>query len=253
MDRAAARKVIAAFPQARKLALANRGFLVRAVQFLAEQGIRQFLDLGTGIPTSPNVHEVARQVTPGATVVYVDNDPVVTRHSQALRATHDGVIAVEGDIRQPQAILADPAVASLIDFAQPVAVLMIAVLHFIREEDDPAAVVDAFTRRLVPGSYLALSHATSDGADPGVLSQIKDAYRDAAAPLVPRTAGEITSLFSGWELADPGRLVDVSRWHPDKRAMPTKIRILAGVGRKPGDRGEASAARTTSPLPTVSR
>jgi len=150
VDRAAARKVIAASPQARKLALANRGFLVRVVQFLAEQGIRQFLDLGTGIPTSPNVHEVARQVTPGATVVYVDNDPVVTRHSQALRATHD-------------------------------------------------------------------------------------AYRDAAAPLVPRTAGEITSLFSGWELADPGRLVDVSQWHPGKRAMPTKIHILAGVGRKPGD------------------
>ena len=235
MDRAAARKVFAAFPQARKLALANRGFLVRAVQFLAEQGIRQFLDLGTGIPTSPNVHEVARQAEPGATVVYVDNDPVVTRHSQALRATHDGVIAVEGDIRRPQAILADPAVASLIDFAQPVAVMMIAVLHFIREEDDPAAVVDAFTRRMVPGSYLALSHATSDGADPDVLSQIKDAYRDAAAPLVPRTAGQITSLFSGLELADPGRLVDVSQWHPGKRAMPTKIRILAGVGRKPGD------------------
>jgi hypothetical protein len=253
VDRAAAKKVVAAFPQARKLALANRGFLVRAVQFLAEQGIRQFLDLGTGIPTSPNVHEVARQVRPGATVVYVDNDPVVTRHSQALRATHDGVIAVEGDIRQPYAILADPAVASLIDFAQPVAVLMIAVLHFIREEDDPAAIVDAFTRRVVPGSYLALSHATSDGADPGVLSQITDAYRDTAAPLVPRTAGQITSLFSGWELADPGRLVDVSQWRPDKRAMPTKIRILAGVGRKPGDPVQGSPRPARPALRKCSR
>jgi len=220
VDRAAARKVIAAFPQTRKLALANRGFLVRAVQFLAEQGIRQFLDLGTGIPTSPNVHEVARQVAPGATVVDVDNDPVVTRHSQALRATHD---------------------------------LMIAVVHFIREEDDPAAVVDAFTRRMVPGSYFVLSHATSDEADPDVLSQIKDVYRDAAAPLVPRTAGQITSLFSGLELADPGRLVDVSQWHPGKRAMPTKIRILAGVGRKPGDPVERGGVRRTDDLPAANR
>lgn len=120
-DRAAARKVMAAFPRARKLAAANRGFLVRAVRFLAEQGIRQYLDLGTGIPTSPNVHDVARQVVPDARVASIDNDPIVIRRSQALRATVKGVIATHGDIRRPHEVLTDPAVTSLIDFAEPAA------------------------------------------------------------------------------------------------------------------------------------
>jgi len=232
-DRAVAARVLAAFPQARQLALANRGFLVRAVRFLAERGISQFVDLGTGLPTSPNVHEVARQVIPGARVVYVDNDPVVTTHSRALRATNDGVIAIEGDIRQPGEILADPELTALIDFSQPVAILLIAVLHFIRPEEDSAGIVAAFAARMAPGSCLAISHATSDGADPGVLARIADAYASATAPVAPRPAAEIEAFFGGFELAAPG-LADVSRWRPDRRARPTSIRVLAGVGHHRG-------------------
>jgi S-adenosyl methyltransferase len=231
-DRAAARKVMAAFPQARKLAVANRGFLVRAVRFLAGQGIRQYLDLGTGIPTSPNVHEVARQVIPDAHVAYVDNDPVVTRHSQALRATNEGVVAVFGDIRRPDEILADPAVNSVIDFADPVAILTVAVLHFVPDADEPAAIVKAFADRIAPGSYLALSHISGDNADPRVVDEITTAYQGATAPAVLRSAEEIGTLFGGLGLVEPRRLVDVSQWHPDQRAVPTSIRILAGLAQK---------------------
>jgi hypothetical protein len=239
-DRAAAAKVIAAFPQAREVALANRGFLVRAVRFLAGRGVRQFIDLGTGIPTSPNVHEVARQIVPGARVVYVDNDPVVTSHSRALRATGDGVIAIEGDIREPGKILASPDLTALIDFGQPVAVLMIAVLHFIRSQEDPAGSVAGFAAPLAPGSYLAISHATSDGAAPDVLAAITDAYSSATAPAVFRRAAEIRALFAGFELADPG-LVDVSQWRQDRLARPASIRLLAGVGQYAGSANVTSA------------
>jgi S-adenosyl methyltransferase len=136
-DREAANRVIAAYPEARALARANRRFLTRAVWFLAEHGISQYIDLGTGLPTSPNVHQVARQVRPDARVVYVDNDPVVTCHGQALCATNDGVAVIDGDIRDPRSILADPELTAVIDFAEPVAILCVAVLHFIRDEENP--------------------------------------------------------------------------------------------------------------------
>jgi hypothetical protein len=231
-DRAAARTVIAAFPQAWKLARANRGFLVRAVRFLAERGIRQYLDLDTGIPTSPNVHEIARQVAPDARVVYADNDPVVTRHSQALRATNEGVVAVFGDVRRPDEILADPGMNSVIDFAEPVAILLVAVLHFVPDTDEPTTIVKGFTDRVVPGSYLTLSHITRENADPVVVDQITTAYQSATAPTVLRSAEEIAALFGRLALVEPGRLVDVSQWHPKQRTVPTAIRILAGVARK---------------------
>jgi hypothetical protein len=231
-DRVAARKVMAAFPQARKLAEANRGFLVRAVRFLAEQGIRQYLDLGTGIPTTPNVHQVAQQVVPGARVAYIDNDPVVTRHSQALRATNEGVVAVFGDIRRPDEILAHPGVGSVIDFTEPVAVLTVAVLHFIPDADEPSAIVKALVDRVAPGSYVALSHITGDDAEPGIVAEITAAYQGTTAPAILRSAEEITALFGGLELVKPGRLVDVSQWRPERRAALTSIRILAGVARK---------------------
>lgn len=146
--------------------------------------------------------------------------------------TSQCVVAVFGDIRRPDEILADPGVGSVIDFAEPVAVLMVAVLHFIPDVDEPAAIVKTFTDRVAPGSYLALSHITGDDADPGVVDQITTAYQDATAPAVLRNAEEIGALFGGLELVKPGRLVDVSQWHPDQRAVPTAIRILAGVGRK---------------------
>lgn len=231
-DREAANRVIAAYPEARTLARANRRFLTRAVWFLAEHGISQYIDLGAGLPTSPNVHQVARQVRPDARVVYVDNDPVVTCHGRALRATNDGVAAIDGDIRDPRSILADPELTAVIDFAAPVAILCVAVLHFIRDEENPGEIVAGLRGQMAAGSYLVISHAASDGADEQVLAGIDEAYQDATAPAVPRTVAQISELFAGLELAEPG-LVDVSHWRPQVRSRPTKIRILAGVGRKP--------------------
>jgi hypothetical protein len=232
-DRKAAEKVIAAYPQARGLARANRRFLTRAVWYLAERGIRQYIDLGSGLPTSPNVHEVARNVRPDARVVYVDSDPVAASHIRALSCPDDGVAMVERDIRLAQEIIADRRLAGVIDWSAPVAVLAVAVLHFIPDADNPAEIMAAFRWRMAPGSYLVISHATSDGAGRGVLSEIKQAYQRSTAPAVARASAGIGSLFTGLDLVEPG-LVDVSQWRPDTSQKPTRIRFLAGVGRKPG-------------------
>lgn len=232
-DREAAERVIAAYPQARRLARANRRFMTRAVWYLAEHGIRQYVDLGSGLPTSPNVHEVARNVRPDARVVYVDSDPVVASHIRALGCPDDGVAVVERDIRLTQEIIADRRLTGAIDWSAPVAVLAVAVLHFIPDEDDPGEIMAAFRWRMAPGSYLVISHATSDGADRGVLSEIEQAYQRSTAPAVARTSAGIRLFFTGLDLVEPG-LVDVSQWRPDTSEKPTKIRFLAGVGRKPG-------------------
>jgi hypothetical protein len=234
VDRAAARQVMLAYPSVRRLAQANRGFLVRALWFLASRGIRQYIDLGTGFPTSPSVHEVVRQVIPDARVVYVDNDPVVTAHNRALRATVPGVAAVEGDIRCPRDIFDDPEFVTLIDFGQPVAVLFIAVLHFISNAENPAAIVRAFRDRMVPGSYLAISPGVSDGVAAGTVAKIASAYSQASALPTPRTAVEVARFFDGFELTEPG-LVDVTRWRPERPTRSRGIRVAAGVGRKVGD------------------
>ena len=226
-DRAAAEKVIAAHPEQHRLVKANRGFLVRAVRFIAEQGVTQFLDLGTGIPTSPNVHEVAREVNPSARVVYVDNDPIVTRHNRALRATHDGVIGVEADMREPKAILAHPKVRATLDFDAPIAVLTLAVFHFIPEARE---IVDELRGAMAPGSFIGLSTAATEGLTPAEIKAVEDAYAASTVPAVFRTRAEIEELFTGFELAEPG-VVPVGRWRgtePD-----TRIQILAGVGRLP--------------------
>ncbi len=231
-DREAAGKVIAAYPQTRALAVENRRFLERAVEFLAGQGIRQFVDLGTGLPTSPNVHEVAQKIQPGARVVYVDNDPVVTVHSRALCGGYDGVAVVDGDLRRPQEILADPQLTGLIDLAEPVAFLCVAVLHFITEEEKPREIVAALRWRMAPGSYLVISHVAADGADKRVVSEITDAYQGATAPAVPRTHSAIRDLFTGLDFVEPG-LTDVALWQCDTPVGARDIRILGGVGRKP--------------------
>jgi len=233
VDRAAAQELMSAFPGVRRVALANRGFLVRALWFLAAQGIRQYIDLGTGFPTSPNVHEVARQVLPDARVVYVDNDAVVTAHNRALRATMPGVVAVHGDIRRPDEILGDPDLLSVIDFAEPVAVLLVAVLHFITPDEDPASIVAAFRDRLAPGSYLAISHGVSDNTSPRVIKKITSAYDSASSPVTARTAADVAAFFEGCELVEPG-VVDVTRWRPERRTRSQGLQVAAGVGRKLG-------------------
>ena len=230
-DREAAEKVIAAYPETPTLARANRRFLTRAVWYLAEHGISQYIDLGSGLPTSPTVHEVARQVRPDARVVYVDNDPVVASHIVGLHHHDDGVAMVDRDIRSPQEILADERLTDLVDFSAPVGLLFVASLHFVRDEENPKEIVAAFRWRMARGSFLVVSHAAIDGADIGVLSEITSIYQTATAPAVPRTAADIGEFFTGLDLVEPG-LVDVSEWRPDIAEQPTSIRFLAAVGRK---------------------
>jgi S-adenosyl methyltransferase len=237
-DRQAAQQLVAALPNAAVLARANRRFLAAAVRYVAREGIAQYLDLGAGLPTSPNVHECARAIVPGARVAYVDNDPVAVTHAQALLATGDGVIATEGDAREPEAILADPALASVIDLAEPVCVLLVSMLHFFTAADADM-IVGTFRERMVPGSYLIISQGNASGAAPS--EGVQNAYgRDIT--LTGRSDAEIAAYFDGFDLAPPG-LIPVTEWpadEPDAQLPappppqpPTrKAGMLAGIGRK---------------------
>lgn len=216
--------------------MANRAFLQRAVRFLAgEAGIRQFIDIGTGIPAAGNVHEVAGQVAPGARVVHVDNDRIVHVHANALLTGSGTTGVVLADLRDPAAILADPGLRATIDFTRPVALLLVAILHFITDAEDPAAIVATLRDALPDGSYLALSHATLDFHPPEVARQAVATYENATAPFVPRPLAQVTEFFEGFELVEPG-LVQAPVWRPDGRPPRLrdleKIGIYAGVGRK---------------------
>jgi S-adenosyl methyltransferase len=233
-DRAAAQQFVDLVPEVPRIARANRAFLVRCVRFLAEAGVRQFIDLGAGIPTSPNVHEVARRSQPGAHVVYVDHDPVVVAHGRALLATDDGVAVARADLREPGQVLGDPAVTGLIDFSQPVAVLLLSVLHFVGEEEGAGRIVEGYRDRLSPGGYLVISTGSSEGSqDAETDRRLRELYTSAGTPLVGRSSKEVMEFFDGCELEEPG-LVPLAQWRPDTlaQARPTKIFMLAGVGRK---------------------
>jgi S-adenosyl methyltransferase len=214
VDRAAAEKLMESRLDPRRLSLANRAFLRRAVGFLARQGIAQYLDLGSGLPTSPSVHEVARDTIPDARVVYVDHDPIVVAHNDALLATRDGVITIRGDIHDPDSILAHEALAGCLDFSQPVAMLVLSVLHFISHEEDAPGIIAKFRERLAPGSYLAISVGTSDGADPNMLAEATQTYAGARMPFTLRSRAQILDLFDGFDLVEPG-LVSLPEWRPE--------------------------------------
>jgi len=213
---------------------ANRAFLRRAVEYLAgEAGIRQFLDIGTGLPTADNTHEVAQRIAPESRIVYVDNDPIVLAHGRALLdSTPEGATAyIEADARDAAAIL-DEAAATL-DFSQPVAVMMLAILHFIPDTDDPPAITRRFTDVLVPGSYLTLSATTSDIDGERVTRATGDFNTQrVASQFFPRTHAEIAACFAGLELVEPG-LVPLPRWRA--LASPAdQVPVYGGVARKPG-------------------
>jgi S-adenosyl methyltransferase len=233
VDREMVEAILRREPGVRAVGLANRRFLGRAVEFLANAGIRQFLDLGTGLPSQNNVHEVAQRVCPDARVVYVDNDPVVRNHAEALLAGDDSTVVICADMREPERILAHPDVQRLLDFSEPVGVMFVAVLHFVTDEQDPWGVVSALTEPLVPGSYLALSHAVLDGPPADIVADVQESYKNASAPLVFRSRDAITRFFDGFELADPG-LVHTTEWRSDEleRARPGGEWMLAGAGRK---------------------
>ncbi|WP_040810368.1 SAM-dependent methyltransferase [Nocardia concava] len=211
VDRAFARETMAQMPDAPVIARENRAFLGRAVRFLAAQGITQFLDVGSGIPTVGNVHEVARESAPGARVVYVDNDPVAVTHSRALLRGDRDTLVLEADLRRPDDFLGDDGAGLLLDFDRPVAVLLLAVLHFIPDSDDPAGILARIRERLAPGSYLVIVHGSIE-AD--AHQAVQDLYRRTPTPLSMRPHAEILDLFDGFELVPPG-LVAPSAWRPE--------------------------------------
>jgi hypothetical protein len=234
-DRVAAEKVLAVVPGLRRGILENRRFLRRVVRYLAaEAGVSQFLDIGVGLPTQGAVHEVAREVNPAARTVYVDNDPVVVSHGQALLSLADQSIMVDGDLRDPAALLALPQVQAHLDFTRPVAVLLFAVLHFVSGDDDPAGITAALRDAIPPGSYLAVSHIGSDFF-PGTaaMDRAVTVYRQANEHVFPRSRTEILGFFDGLELVDPG-LVPKHEWRPvlGETAGQTPNISWGGVGRK---------------------
>jgi hypothetical protein len=235
VDREAAEQVLSAAPEVRVLASENRAFLGRAVRYLtAEAGIRQFIDVGTGLPTQGNVHEVAQEVDPAARVVYIDNDPIVRAHARALLPGDGTTAVIEADMRHPRAILDHPDLHRLITLDEPVAVLFMSVLHFITDEEDPYGMVAAFRDAAVPGSHLALSHITSPEQNAEAAEAAADVYKArATSPAVLRSPKEIMTLFDGYELVEPG-LVYLPQWRPDDpqdARDAESVWMLAGVGR----------------------
>ena len=236
-DRALAEMMIQAIPNMRGLAAANRAFLRRAVRYLAaEAGVRQFLDIGTGIPTSPNVHEVAQEVAPGARVVYVDNDPIVLAHARALLTSQDAgeTAFIMADLREPKSILDHPTLAATLDLSQPVAVMLVAVLMYFRDTDDPNPfeMVATVMEPMPPGSYLAVTHPTPD-FNPEETAQAVAAAEAAGITLVPRPQAEILRFFNGLDVVDPG-VTPVLSWRPDEPPDdPRSAYYWAGIARKP--------------------
>jgi len=237
-DRRTAERAMVSWPTVRTAARENRAFLGRAVRFLvAEAGIRQFLDIGTGLPSANNVHEVAQGLVPSCRVVYVDNDPIVLAHARALLiSSPQGKTAyIHADLREPETILADPAATATLDLSEPVALMLVAVLHFLPDEAQPRRIVDTLVGALPPGSYLAASHVTPEH-DPVGVGGLERTYRASGLPAQARVAEEFAELaFHGLEMVDPG-LVLVSEWRPegdDVRPLASEVNWYGAIARKP--------------------
>ncbi|MBP2329364.1 O-methyltransferase involved in polyketide biosynthesis [Kibdelosporangium banguiense] len=235
-DRKVAEQILQLAPETPDMARANRAFLGRAVRFVARQGIRQFIDIGTGLPTRNNVHEVVQTVWPDShVVVYVDNDPTVLAHARALLADTPQTVVVDADLRRPEALLDDPDLRRLIDFDQPIAVILVGVLHFLPEEDQPFDAVRTLRDALPRGSYLVISHASTDNRM-SELSQAQELYRSFTNRTGNglRSREQIRVFFDGLTLIDPG-LVVAQDWRPlpsTERDTGTPRWILSGVARK---------------------
>jgi S-adenosyl methyltransferase len=234
-DRAAAEQIAERLPNVRTSFHWNRAFLGRAVRHLAvNRGIRQFIDIGAGLPTVGNVHEVAQNAVPGARVVYVDNDPVVLAHGRHLLHGVAGATIREHDLRLPEEILADPELRALVDFEQPVALLLVAILHFISDDDDPGGIIGKLLEPFPSGSYLVMSHGTAD-ATPEV-NEAAEIYDQATASAHVRSRGHILRLIEGLDLEEPG-IVWLPEWRPDPGSEPppnpTEAYFYALVARKP--------------------
>ncbi|MEU6114552.1 SAM-dependent methyltransferase [Streptomyces sp. NPDC047117] len=233
-DRKAADRVMELLPDAEAQARGNRAFMHRAVRQVVSDGIRQIIDIGTGIPTSPNTHEVARQIAQDVRVAYVDNDPIVATYAGAKLTNADRTGFALADLRRPRAILEHPVIRQLIDFDQPVAVMLVAVLHFVSDEEDPAGIVATLTEALPRGSHLILSHATADFRTEGI-EDAAAVYRSATAQITLRRRAQLLSFLEGYQLLDPG-LVQASAWRPEHSlaadAGQHPIVAYGAVGRK---------------------
>ena len=218
-DRASGDAIEAAMPTIRLMALENRMFLGRAVRFVAEQGVDQFLDIGTGIPAPGNTHEVAQSVIPTAHTVYVDNDPIVLTHARALlTSAPTGTNAyLDADIRQPDSILTNPELHETLDFTRPVALMLVAVLHFVREDEDPQGIVRKLIGALPSGSYVVASHATWEYQSPEAIAELTANNQDGR--FAARTGDQLAALLDGLEVVEPG-LVSVSRWRAETAPQP---------------------------------
>ncbi|GLW65321.1 SAM-dependent methyltransferase [Actinomadura rubrobrunea] len=234
-DRAFVREIVKVVPEIYDVAKYNREILGRGVRFLAEQGIRQFLDLGSGLPTVENTHQVAQRVAPDANVVYVDNDPIVLAHGRALLAENERTAVVTADLRDPKAVMSDPEVTRLIDFGRPTAIMLVGILHHLHDDEDPQGIVEAYMSAVPSGSYLFVTHfcASSQAA--------RDAEKQYLAILGTgrfRTVEEITAYFDGLDLLEPG-VVPLPLWRPDGPVPPEgeltvgQRLMYGGIARKP--------------------
>jgi hypothetical protein len=234
-DREAAELILRGNPGMRETCREQRDFLRRAVRHLTHLGIRQFIDIGTGLPTQENTHEVAQAIAPETRVAYIDNDPIVLAHARVLMADrhHGRTVFISADVREPQRLLDDPALKDLIDFEEPVAVLLVGLLHFLPDGENPAAIVRTLLEAVPAGSYLAISHGTADFL-PEIGRATQAAYQMSSMPCRVRSRDEVMGLLAGVELIDPG-LVRLAEWHPDGPVSENAQQITyAGVGRKVG-------------------
>ena len=232
-DRAVAEMARRAFPDGGRAAHINREMLGRAVRYMTGRGVRQFLDLGSGLPTVRNTHQIAQAVDPGARVVYVDNDPIVLAHGRALLADNASTIVVTADLREPDAIWSMPEVTGFLDLSQPVGLILNAVIHHVLDEEDPRGIVARYVELLAPGSYLLLTHFSSSSAEARAL---EDVLLRTLGRGQLRTRDEITRFFDGLQVVEPG-IGYLQDWHPDGQVPATpgisELLYVGGLGRKP--------------------
>ncbi|MET9340879.1 SAM-dependent methyltransferase [Nonomuraea sp. NPDC003804] len=235
-DRAAAEKIIELVPSITRIARDNRDFLIRVVRVLAAAGVRQFIDIGAGLPTRQNVHEVALEAAPDSRIVYVDNDPIVLVHARALLAETPRTIVVRADLRDPASILEDPWVRAHIDFSRPVAVLLFAILHFVPGDQEAAEIVARLHAPLVSGSHLALSHSYAGDLTGETIRNGRSVYRSATpGSITPRTTEQVGALFTGLDVLEPG-VVPIDAWRPSRPGVAAdfdKPGLLGAVARLP--------------------
>jgi SAM-dependent methyltransferase len=234
IDRQVAEQGVKIKPDLPETARLVRAFIHDAVTFMTGAGIDQFIDIGSGIPTRGNVHEKAQQLNPRAKVVYVDHDPVAIAHSQAILKGNDRVAALVGDLRHPGAILAQPALRNLIDFDRPVGLLLVAVLHFVFDEDDPKGIVATLRDAMAPGSFLAMQHGTTEEQPESTLQMVEFFNSRSPEPMQWRSRKEITDFFEGFTILDPG-VVHLTRWRPtspDVEPHPERFACYTAIGRK---------------------